>query len=53
MLKTLLSMHYNALYNTEVKNPTLIIFEAPHNSKFTKSRWVRKYEVIAGVGDWL
>lgn len=54
MLKTLLSMHYNILYNTEVKNPTLIIFEAPHNSKFAKSRWVRKYKVIAGVvGDWL
>lgn len=54
MIKTLLSMHYNTLYNTEVKNPTLIIFEAPHNSKFAKSRWVRKYEVIAGVvGDWL
>lgn len=54
VLKTLLSMHYNILYNTEVKNPTLISFKAPCNSKFTKSRWVRKYEVLAGaVGDWL
>lgn len=49
MLKTLLSMNYNILYNTDVKNPTLIMFEAPHNSKFTKSRWVRKYKVNAGV----